>query len=568
MSGKDVSEIKDKSKNNNSTALRSYYNLYKGTEVCTKSVDDPLFAIRNFVLKFQFPNNRTFDSFKDCMDEGTLLAPFRVIIGLLYHMAQINPHGESSLTYNEILYFIFCNPIVFKNPKIDYAELSNNIIKSRSQSLNLERMIASTIEWNQYVRQIGELMAALFYASKAFKKGNRSVFFSLSSTGFIEDKDYIDTILNYNFLWYPSNKNNFNLASKEYISYMDTVHTPYTVVDINNMKPEKPHKADNDDSLQYNLIYFGAPGTGKSFKLKEDIDGCKQIRTIFHPDSDYSSFVGCYKPHDDGARIKYEFRPQAFIDAYVNAWLTTDPFYLVIEEINRGNCAQIFGDIFQLLDRTNGISDYKITPDDDLQGYLAKTFASKKDDSGITNKRTDIPQDIENGTTMYLPNNLFFRATMNTSDQSLFPMDSAFKRRWSWKFFSIKDEGKGFKIKVNDENDEYDWWKTINALNEKILATTKSADKQLGYWFAKLPEGETIISADQFVSKVIFYLWNDVFKDYNFGDNNPFTPETTFDKFFDSDGEIIEDTIVAFMKRNYPKDVTTEENPASDEAAN
>ena len=96
-------------------------------------------------------------------------------------------------------------------------------------------------------------------------------------------------------------------------------------------------------------------------------------------------------------------------------------------------------------------------------------------------------------------------------------------------------------------------------MNEKVLAITKSADKQLGYWFAKLPDGESVISPEQFVSKVIFYLWNDVFKDYNYGDNNAFTPETTFDKFFDSEGNVVEDTIVKFMERNYPEDETPSE---------
>ena len=138
---------------------------------------------------------------------------------------------------------------------------------------------------------------------------------------------------------------------------------------------------------------------------------------------------------------------------------------------------------------------------------------------------------------------------MNTSDQSLFPMDSAFKRRWSWKYFSIRDEKKGYVV-VLDEEHKYDWWNTINILNAKIYAVTKSADKQLGYWFARLPKGETIISAKDFVSKVVFYLWNDVFKDYSFDAKNVFSEDLQFDSFFTSTGEIEVSSIIQFMEKN------------------
>lgn len=247
---------------------------------------------------------------------------------------------------------------------------------------------------------------------------------------------------------------------------------------------------------------------------------------------------------------------------------TVEPQFLVIEEINRGNCAQIFGDIFQLLDRQdNGFSSYPIEADSDLQRAIATAFSEEQDyklsndievDFAVDHYRSNFNQtlseDIQEGRVLLLPPNLFIWATMNTSDQSLFPMDSAFKRRWDWKHFSIKDEQKGYIIKLNTNGKEYNWWDTINALNEKILAVTKSADKQLGYWFAKLPEGERTISSEQFVSKVVFYLWNDVFKDYSFGGNNPFTKETTFDAFFDNKGEIVEETVEKFLKNIFPED--------------
>lgn len=300
------------------------------------------------------------------------------------------------------------------------------------------------------------------------------------------------------------------------------------------------------------IIYFGAPGTGKSYEAKRQTNDKLHIRTIFHPDSDYASFIGCYKPVMENGKIVYKYRAQAFINAYINAWQTNEPYYLVIEEINRGNCAQIFGDIFQLLDRTDGESDYDVYPDIDLQQYIKDTFTAAKDEKADKFNNLSIPEEILSGSVMRLPKNLSIIATMNTSDQSLFPMDSAFKRRWEWKYFAIKDEGKGFKIKVDEDGPEYDWWKTIYALNEKILSATKSSDKQIGYWFAKLPEGETVIDAERFVSKVVFYLWNDVFKDYGFSEKNPFTRETTFEAFFDARGNVMNDVVKKFLDRNYP----------------
>lgn len=342
-------------------------------------------------------------------------------------------------------------------------------------------------------------------------------------------------------------------------------------VDYPSMTPEVDNPLDEESFFKYfsgtitskqelskrvqsgnNQIYFGAPGTGKSYEAKKHTSDKLHIRTIFHPDSDYASFIGCYKPVMENGKIVYKYRAQAFINAYINAWQTNEPYYLVIEEINRGNCAQIFGDIFQLLDRTDGESDYDVYPDVDLQQYIKDTFTAAKDENAEKFNNLSIPEEILSGAVMRLPKNLSIIATMNTSDQSLFPMDSAFKRRWEWKYFAIKDEGKGFNIRVGEDGPEYDWWKTIEAINKKILAATKSSDKQIGYWFAKLPEGETVIDAERFVSKVIFYLWNDVFKDYSFGENNPFTRETTFEAFFDAKGNVVNDVVKTFLDRNYP----------------
>ena len=149
---------------------------------------------------------------------------------------------------------------------------------------------------------------------------------------------------------------------------------------------------------------------------------------------------------------------------------------------------------------------------------------------------------------MKLPSNLYIWATMNTSDQSLFPIDSAFKRRWNWTYMKIKNHPeKNYKIKLSDK--EYDWWEFIQRINEIIASMTSSADKQLGYFFCKAA-GDGTISPETFVSKVIFYLWNDVFKDYGFEDASLFRykndkdemKDLTFPDFYDEAGEKVNET--------------------------
>ena len=315
-------------------------------------------------------------------------------------------------------------------------------------------------------------------------------------------------------------------------------------------------------------IYYGAPGTGKSKTIKDLTFGESVIRTTFHPDSDYASFVGTYKPiteevdlrdcngkkviDDDTKevvkeeRIAYKFIPQAFLEAYVEAWKklgSSKKQFLIIEEINRGNCAQIFGDLFQLLDRNEyGFSDYPIVADKDMQKYLEKEFAgweiTNKDEINQLYGEANMVNLIMKGERLVLPSNLYIWATMNTSDQSLFPIDSAFKRRWDWKYVPIR-EGRDKETNaplnwyINTGDKQYNWWSFISLVNKLIGSLTNSEDKKLGYFFCKAKDGE--IDADLFVSKVIFYLWNDVFKDYGFDDKD-FQDEEgkilSFDRFY------------------------------------
>lgn len=292
-------------------------------------------------------------------------------------------------------------------------------------------------------------------------------------------------------------------------------------------------------------IFYGCPGTGKSFKVKgltEGHDGTKAIyfdketgkridtpdteeermsqpsnvfRTTFHPDYDYSTFVGAYKPqmktvevmvseNNENTTVKeevlrYTFVPQVFTNAYVRAWksLMDDELvgeeknvYLIIEEINRGNCAQIFGDLFQLLDRSDGNSDYAIIPDEELRKHL--------EEQGVPSSR------------LRLPANLHIYATMNTSDQSLFPMDSAFKRRWEMEYIPINlkhDLASTYTIEFDGH--KFMWTDFLKAVNTLIRKATDSEDKQMGEFFVK----NKVINLAEFKNKVLFYIWNDVCKD-------------------------------------------------------
>lgn len=337
------------------------------------------------------------------------------------------------------------------------------------------------------------------------------------------------------------------------------------------------------------IIYYGAPGTGKSFEINRLTKDKEVIRTTFHPDSDYSTFVGAYKPTsieipvrdvtgkvivENGKqvtenRIVYEFVEQAFLQAYTNAWKAyaetpagemAKEQYLVIEEINRGNCAQIFGDLFQLLDRNRyGFSDYPITADKDMKKQLAKAFKDLSiADADLINSiyDKDIVSKVLNGDVLLLPDNLFIWATMNTSDQSLFPIDSAFKRRWDWKYMPIcegKENGVPLGWKIKTKTTSYDWWQFVEKINAEIGEQTKSEDKKLGYFFCKADNGE--ISAETFVSKVVFYLWNDVFKDQAFASDifQDGEDELTFAKFYDVDANgkaVVRDDKVELFLQN------------------
>lgn len=438
------------------------------------------------------------------------------------------------------------------------------------------------------------------------------------------DKDF----LNYN----SKGNNQYTNALAYYRRYL-------LALQLSQATPSTKERSSMPLSLQ--IIYFGAPGSGKSHKVAEDLAGVGRenvFRTTFHPDYDYASFVGCYKPEmrseptweesytldellaiipnevrvgenypvekfclrhyrsieklnisssqknelrvkilqaaknsegktiqtatvlagaalgryleDNGilsasgnsTAIAYAFTPQVFTNAYVRAWEhPNEKVYLVIEEINRGNCAQIFGDLFQLLDRKeDGTSCYPIRADKDLADYLQHALSE------------DAKLGIEGGN-LCLPSNLHIIATMNTSDQSLFPMDSAFKRRWDWEYIPINysNEVKSgqFMITINGKN--YKWVTFLEAVNKCIRNLTHSEDKQMGNFFIK-----NSIEKEAFKSKVMAYLWHEVCKDEYGTQGNFFrshkeekkdVKEFSFNELYEKDDDLLLQGFMTFL---------------------
>lgn len=325
----------------------------------------------------------------------------------------------------------------------------------------------------------------------------------------------------------------------EFVSYGNTTFDFYKLI-LKNKNHELAVVSNQDDfnnnittdKSNQNIIYYGAPGTGKSFKVDKIIENLHSHyyeRITFHPEYDNASFVGSYKPISEKDEtgvdcIKYQFVPQAFTSIYVRAWEDLEnPYYLVIEEINRGNCAEIFGEIFQLLDRN---TNYTVTPSKELNEYLINEAFEDENHPGIVNG-------------LKLPPNLSILATMNTSDQSLFPMDSAFKRRWDWEYIPIcytpiddfkkKNDSFDFEIDIEDGK-KYSWIKFIEKINLNHIKVNPSfgMDKCIGNYFIK-PDNDNVISLKPFINKVIFYLWNDLFKDE---DNKFFEENTSYEDFF------------------------------------
>lgn len=278
-----------------------------------------------------------------------------------------------------------------------------------------------------------------------------------------------------------------------------------------------------------NRIIFGAPGTGKSYELELErkallgvIDSTNDKkdqyeRVTFHPDYTYANFVGAYKPVSNNKEISYEYVPGPFMRVLVKALKNykdevRKPYLLIIEEINRANMAAVFGDVFQLLDRGNGVSEYSIQTTEDMRNFLKKELKS-------------LYTDAVNCDYIKIPENMFIWATMNSADQGVFPMDTAFKRRWEFEYMPInlsmeeaaKDNNRWMQELFEIGNYSISWEKIRKFINKHLIYLGVNEDRQLGPFFIKresVTNKDGNISKEKFVNvfnnKVIMYLYEDI----------------------------------------------------------
>ncbi|GAA6840994.1 hypothetical protein HpHNI32_02420 [Helicobacter pylori] len=309
------------------------------------------------------------------------------------------------------------------------------------------------------------------------------------------------------------------MSPKEYtLEIILPTDTRYNVLNglINNSKHllvfsenETSSLSDNkiDESVRIdggkNIILYGVPGSGKSYTLQRDYcnDNSVVEKIVFHPDYSYSDFVGQIMPSvDDSGIVSYKFNPGPFTNILKKAYHNPQTKHvLVIDEINRGNAPAIFGEIFQLLDRLKH----------DKDGF-------KKGSSEYAINNMDIANIVHNdkNASIRIPSNLWIIATMNTSDQNVFTLDTAFQRRFSMQliensFENVDDDFKNMKILDTDIT----WQKFCTTINEKIAQNNEGLnsmeDKRFGVYFVNIDD---LKSKENFAHKVIKYLWDDVFK--------------------------------------------------------
>ena len=489
-------------------------------------------VVINHMKKFQYPDFSNPQTKKKCLAANAFVAPYRLIFQILTYMEQVI-EKEAYLTYDEVFQYVYLQSLKEDLSHPNIASIVNRIIKGREQKVfyNAHKTLYENF-WNQPWRQYHEEIVEIMVISGLITR-DEDYTIKLISELTTKQKKYLAEIVLYNdFLMSEVTEedyaNYFDLTDDDFSKYMEEEHMketkPFTDLNYKPITKDKKYKS-------YNRIIFGAPGTGKSFQLKqESTDGnhfANIERVTFHPDYSYGQFVGSYKPvSDDDGRIRYEYVPGPFMRTLVKALESgkngdsAEKFLLIVEEINRAKVAAVFGDMFQLLDRTaEGDSVYEIQASEDVRRYLARELGGTK----------------ENYTSIKIPNNMYIWATMNSADQGVFPMDTAFKRRWEFTYIGINEKDDKISIDKlpvkNSEGNEIEWNILRKSINNMLLKECKvNEDKLLGPFFISgevfknvckenldkknEDEQKKLIDAffNAFNSKVLMYLFEDAGK--------------------------------------------------------
>ena len=395
--------------------------------------------------------------------------------------------GEYKISYDEYLYFVSTQP-KYNN----YLDALLMIKLSREEKFNFESLKDEKSKFDNRLKKALEQLDTLTITNNSIELN-------------MEYLEHVENVV-------KNIKNYEKLQEENYYKFLSTK--------LKNIEENgKKETLKSNLSIPYQRIYFGAPGTGKSYLLNKEVRdlGYKYERVTFHPNYMYGNFIGTFKPFPkkigDKEEITYKYVPGVLLRLLIDAFKNPEENYmLVIEEINRANTAGVFGDFFQLLDRNkDGESQYPISTSEELREYLKEKF---EEENLIKDKLGN------NFEKIYLPKNLYIWATMNSSDQGSMPLDTAFKRRWNFKYIGIDEGEEGVKekysFKVNEKR--YLWNDFRKKLNEELLKNCNvPEDKLLGPYF--IDKGTLDSNTEEELTeiiknKVLMYLYEDIGKMY------------------------------------------------------
>ena len=450
---------------------------------------------------------------------------------------KINVPNASSSVLGETIYYLSTNIDVYKSLKEELVQ--ERILISSKNAVGflmdvLKLTLKSDSDFLQFAEHFKENQTTLRVNGFAFGRNVKqlptresdydlSISWSYNNNRYCAYKEIIPQSLVQDFFpqYNDSYKNMYRLEEKD---------GKFLMFEVNGNKSDGEVPAESVLNFSQ-IIYYGVPGCGKSNKIREQLKNVPEknkVRVVFHPEYTNAEFIGQILPKVN-EHVAYEFTPGPFTQIIKRAYLNpNEHFYLVIEEINRGNAAAIFGDTFQLLDRlkagetdslgndpanaavntfTEGWSQYFVQ-NDDINAYIRE----KEDSIQIGNIRFD------SNTAIRLPPNLSILATMNTSDQNVFTLDNAFQRRFDMELvrneFDLTQPAVNAQYEAEIDDTGIKWGKFWGWINAKITATLKglssTEDKRLGVWFVSNVNG--IIDDKIFAEKVLKFLWDDVFK--------------------------------------------------------